>query len=243
MTLNQVIQRLEKLAISHKQINHFFFGDLVEWLANGDLKYPCCFVEINNSTISKTDHQTKYNLSVWFLDLVNVDTAARANEVDVMSDLTSICEDYTAMLNFVDYQDDWTINTDYALQYFREKFEDMTIATKVDITVGVDYTANRCQVPASGIIFEPASPDSPSLQIKDGIVYNYLYHASGNEGVSLTLGTLVGKLVLMLFKGDKILQPVANTPDVDQYAFNSTTGLFTFGVNFEQDQILQFIYR
>ena len=243
MTLNQVIQRLEKLALSHKQINHFFFGDVVEWLANGDLKYPCCFVELNSIPISKLEHQTKYDFSIWFLDLVNVDTATRANELDVMSDLVSIAEDYTAMLNFVDYQDDWTINTEYNVQPYREKFEDMTIAIKVDITVGVDYTANRCQVPASGIIFEPASPDAPSYQLRDGIVYNYLYHANGNERNEVTIGTLVGKVVLMLFKGDKLLQAVDNTPNVEQYSFNNVTGLFTFGIDFEQDQILQFIYR
>lgn len=243
MTLNQVIQKLESLALSHKQINHFFFGDLVEWLANGDLKYPCCFVEVNNSTISKSDHQTKYNLSIWFLDLVNVDTATRSNEVDVMSDLTAIAEDYTAMLNFVDYQDYFTINTDYALQYFREKFEDMTIAVKIDITVGVDYTANRCQVPATGVSFAPAPADSPSIQLLNGIVYNYIYEAGGNEGKTITIGSLIGKTILLLYKGDKLLEPIPNTPDVDQYSFNKATGLFTFGVNFEQGQILQFIYR
>jgi len=243
MTLNQVVQRLESLALSHKQINHFFFGDLVEWLANGDLKYPCCFVELNNAPISKADHQTKYNFSVWFLDLVNVDTATRMNEVEVMSDLMSIAEDYSAMLNYVGYQDDFTINTEYNVQPFREKFEDMTLAMKMDITVGVNYTANRCQVPATGLLFEPTPIDSPSILVQPGAIWNYTYTASGLESNSLTISSLVAADLLLVFKGDKRLSPTVSNPTTDEYTFNMITGEITFGTGFEAGQKIQFIYK
>lgn len=237
MTLNQVVIRLKALALSHKQIHHFYFGDIIEWLANGDVQYPCCFVEINNSEISKEDHLTKYNLSIWFLDLVNVDTKTKANEIDVMSDLTAMAEDYTALLNYIDNQDDLTINTSYNLQYFREKFEDLTIAVKLDIMVAVDYTSNRCQVPSTGMVFPPVVP------VDYNIVYNYIYTATGDEGSIIINAGLISKTILMLFKGDKLLVPSVSLSSTDQYNYNSATGEFDFGSDFEAGQVLQFIYK
>jgi len=243
MTLNQVINRLEALALSHKQINHFFFGEIVDWLANGDLRYPCCFVEINKSTISKEDKQIKYNFDVWHLDLVNVDVLTDNNQVDVMSDLTSVAGDYLAMLNFSDYQDDFTIETNYDLEYFREKFEDLTIAVRTNVTIGIDYLSDRCAVPASGVIFEPGLPYDPSIQIVDNIVYNYIYNGKGTEGNNITINALINKTILMLYKGDKLMVPITSSPGVNDYIFNNVTGKITFAYEIEDGQILQIIYR
>jgi hypothetical protein len=102
------------------------------------------------------------------LDLVDIDILANGNQLDVMSDLTQIAGDFMAMLNFYDYQDDFTIVPSYNLEFYREKFEDMTIAVKTTVTIGIDYLSDRCAVPASGVQFEPAQPYSPSIRISDG---------------------------------------------------------------------------
>ena len=243
MTLNQVIQRLEQLALSHKQLNHFFFGEIVEWLANGDLRYPCCFAEINQSLISKDENQTIYSFDIWFLDLVNIDIQTSENEIEVMSDLTSIAEDYIAMLNFSDYQDDWTIGTTYQLQYFREKFEDLTIAVKFTVTIGVDNTTDRCQVPAEGVTFESGTAYPPQIQIQENTVYTYTYPATGAEGYTLSIATLVNQDLLLVFVGDKRLTMVSSSPAVNEYMYNAALGLFTFGVDLQDGQIVQILYR
>jgi len=243
MTLNQVVQRLEQLALSHKQINHFFFGEIVEWLANGDLRYPCCFAEVNPSIISKDDHQTIFSFDIWFLDLVNIDIQTSENEIEVMSDLTSIAEDYIAMLNFTDYQNDWTIGTTYQLQYFREKFEDLAIAVKFTVTIGVDNTTDRCQVPAAGVTFESGTAYPPQIRIEENTVYTYTYPVTGAEGDSLSIATLVNQDVLLVFVGDKRLTMVSSAPGVNEYAYNSTLGIFTFGVDLQDSQIVQILYR
>lgn len=243
MTLNQVIQKLEELALSHKQVNHFFFGEIVEWLANGDIKYPACCVEINPSTISKDDHQTIFNFEIWFLDLVNVDIQAQENEIEVMSDLTSIAEDYIAMLNFSQYQDMWTIGSSYQLEYFREKFEDLTIAVRFKCTIGVDNTTDRCQVPADGVTFESGTEYPPQIQIQENTVYTYTYTADGSEGDELSAANVVNKEVLLVFVGDKRLNMVASGPDVNEYVYDDALGLFTFGVDLQDGQIVQILYR
>lgn len=243
MTLNQVVQKLEQLALSHKQLNHFFFGEVVDWLANGDIRYPACCVEINPSTISKDDHQTIYSFEIWFLDLVNVDMEANENEVEVMSDLTSIAEDYIAMLNFSQYQDFWTIGSTYQLEYYREKFEDLTIAVRFTCTIGVDNTTDRCQVPADGVTFESGTEYPPQIQIQENTVYTYTYIADGSEGDTLSAADVVNKDVLLVFVGDKRLNMVASNPEVNEYTYNDNLGVFTFGVDLQNGQVIQILYR
>jgi hypothetical protein len=245
MTLNAVVNRLESLALSHRQINHVFFGEVVEFLANGDIQYPACCFDINNSVISREEHLTKFNFEIWFLDLVDIDILANGNQLDVLSDLTNIAQDYLAMLFFVDYQDDFTITPSSNIEYFREKFEDLTIAAKITVTVAVDFTADRCAVPASGVTFEPGTQYGPSVRIDANTVYNYMYQANGTEGTSMTFASLVNKNIVLMLLGDKSLtvKTTAGDPGVNQYKYNSATGTFTFGVELQQDQIIQILYR
>ncbi|CAB5217984.1 hypothetical protein UFOVP208_35 [uncultured Caudovirales phage] len=242
MTLVQVVQRLEALALSHKQINHVFYGEVVEWLSNGEIRYPACCFDINNSVMSKEDRQIKFTFEVWFLDLVDIDILANGNQLDVMSDLTQIAGDFMAMLNFYDYQDDFTIVPSYNLEFYREKFEDLTIAVKTTVTIGIDYLSDRCAVPASGVQFEPAQPYSPSIRISDGTCYNYIYTATGSEGTAVTFASLVNKEILLVFLGDKKLTPSA-TPSVNEFNYNNITGTFTFGIELQEEQKVQIIYR
>jgi hypothetical protein len=146
MTLNQVIQRIKKIAEDHKQINSFRFGDVVEWLSNGEIKYPACFCDLTNSTISRNENQTRHTIEVWFCDLGNVSGESRENEIEVISDLTGIAEDFAALLNYSGY-DDWTVENNFQLQHFKEKFEDWTYAVRMTITVSSFFLDDRCQVP------------------------------------------------------------------------------------------------
>ena len=91
LTLKQIIYRLQTLAQSHYQIKHFFIGDFEEFLANGEVSYPACFVELKpTGRISKTDKMTYYNFTFHFLDLMDIATDSNNNEFEVKSDLASI---------------------------------------------------------------------------------------------------------------------------------------------------------
>jgi hypothetical protein len=147
MTLNQAIARIKSIAESHKQIHHFYFGDIVEWLSNGEVTYPACFVDINSATIDKANRQTRYTVELWLADLVNVSKDARENEQEVFSDLISIVEDLTALICSPQFQDDWTVSEVFPLQLYKEKFEDWTAAVKVTLDIATDYLSDECQVP------------------------------------------------------------------------------------------------
>jgi hypothetical protein len=147
LTLNQVIQRVQGLAGSHKQINTFFFGNIIEWLSNGEVKYPACFVDVNEGVIDFTSRQTHYSVELWLADLENVDQDARSNEFEVFSDLSSIAQDLVAMIRDYTLQDDWTIAEVYPMKLMKEKFEDVTCAVMVTIEISTDFISDNCQVP------------------------------------------------------------------------------------------------
>ena len=154
MTLNQVVTRLKLLASSHDQINHVYFGDVAEWLANGEVVYPAVFIDTAGGAISKDNRATGWDFDIWFCDLADVAENSRGNELEVQSDLTSIAEDYKAMLVFNGYLTDWTVGEMSAFTYFKEKFEDIVIAVKMSIHVDIRFDSNRCVVPTS-LTFEP----------------------------------------------------------------------------------------
>jgi hypothetical protein len=148
MTLNQVITRVRTLAESHKQLNGFDFGDVVDFLSKGDVKYPACYAEMSNSVLNRAERQTTYNFRIWLCDLVNVSDEAKGNELEVQSDLTSIAEDLIAMLTYPGFSD-WDISFVSPIQYYNEKFEDMVSAAAMDVSISVRFNSNRCQVPTS----------------------------------------------------------------------------------------------
>lgn len=236
LTLNQIVKRLQTVALAHKQVKHFYFSDIVEWLANGDVVYPAVFVDMPTGQISKTDKQTYFDFEIWFCDLLNVADRTRENELEVQSDLMSIATDYKAMLEYSEYLKTWTIDEDVAVTYYEEEFlEDVVAAVKLNIRIGVKNDSNRCWVPTDGLPFE--TEQNPM------IITNYIYTGAGNEGNTLTLNNLQYKTAIMVFKGDKLLKKVSSAPGVNDYSFNTVTGVFMFGSDIEQDQIIQILNK
>lgn len=158
LTLNQVVARMELLARSHRQINDFRFGDVVDSLALNDVTYPLCLVDMNRGEISKGDLKTYFDFEIWLCDLSDVATNSQANGLELMSDLTQIAEDYRAMLGYTGFQDDWYISESSPVEYFKEKFEDIVVAVKFDVRIGVKYASDRCSVPADYIFETTISP-------------------------------------------------------------------------------------
>lgn len=150
MTLNQVISRLESLALSHKQINTFRSGgDLMAFIREGDMVYPACVVQFLPASISRASKATTFRLSLYLCDLADLASNSKRNELEVQSDLTSIAEDLMAMINSPTYQNDWTINDEASLEYQFDDKEDIVVAAILTISISTRYDANRCQVPTT----------------------------------------------------------------------------------------------
>lgn len=147
MTLKQTIQRLQELAESHRQINHFFIGGFDEFLDDEDVVYPALFCELKpDSTISLTNRVANFNFTFYFFDLLDTANRSLANVWDVTSDMSSVAQDYIALLKDQEYTD-WEVGDDYDMTIREYELQDLTCGVSVDVTIGIRFDANRCQVP------------------------------------------------------------------------------------------------
>lgn len=145
MTLKQIIIRLEQLAASHKQINHFFIGGFNEFLDDADVVYPALFCELKpTSTISLTDRVANFSFTFHFFDLMDIANRSLQNEWEVKSDMISVALDYISLLKDVDYKE-WEVEDDYNLEIRDYELQDLTCGVSVDVTIGVRFNANKCQ--------------------------------------------------------------------------------------------------
>lgn len=235
MTLKQVIKRLEGIATAHRQIKYFFIGDFDQFLANGDVLYPACFVELGEqATISKADKLTTYPFTIHFFDLLDLSVDSNANEFEIKSDLSSIAQDFMALLNYSEYRD-WDISETNTMKISKYQLQDVTAGVSVDCKISTRYNSNRCQVPATDL---PVENDNSM-----SIISNFVYEGLGTEGTSKIFTSLIGRTILMLFKGDKLLTATTGTPTVNEYRFTSASGLFEFGNDIEAEQYLQILNK
>ena len=81
------------------------------------------------------------------------------------------------------------------------------------------------------------------LESLTGKVYKYV--GLGTEGNTQTISALINKTIILLFKGDKMLDQIAlgDTPDADQYTYDPATGDFVYGNDIEFLQIIRFLNR
>lgn len=203
LTLNQVINRIRTLALSHDQINHFYQGTPEEFDANGEINFPVCFLEIAPGSVSRSVHQTLFNFKIYFLDLVGVSTDTEGNETEVLSDMTSVMQDFLAMAMYHEYEDTWEIDDTANFVAMTEVLNDMAAGVVCDLQVRVDFLADRCQVPADDVTFEDI--DMPRTKI-------YTYTADGTESGSFSAPTLSGKAVLAAWRSSAYKRVTAIAP-------------------------------
>ena len=208
LTLNQIVSRIRTLALSHKQINSFYFGALPEFDANGEIQYPACFLEMQPGSISKTERLQFFNFRLYLLDLVPESTNSEQNETDVLSDMASVLADMMAMLNYSDYQDDWIISPTANVVPVEEFLNDSDAGCYSDIQIGVDFLADRCQVPADDVTFET---DIDMARTK---IINYT--ASGLTDSPFTVSDIAGKIVLAAWRAGFYKRTVAVAPTDDE---------------------------
>lgn len=153
MTLNQVIKRLQDIALSNSMVKGFVYNGLSEWLEGADVTYPCCFVEQNNSTISTSGRVVTHQLRVYFLDLVNVSTDAKENEQEVLSDMLSVAQDFVYACKAPAYEspaDDrlaWFTTGDAPVTLLKDKLKDVTAGVSIDLPISTTMDIDRCAIP------------------------------------------------------------------------------------------------
>lgn len=214
MTLNQVIKRIELLALGHKQIRSFKKGLVSDFFADKTSLYPAVCLQDLGGNISLTGHATTLNFRMFILDLVHVSQDTKINETEVLSDTVSIAMDLLAQMNNGNY-DDWKISADNSLQLVVEAENDMPAGCVIDFTVAIIYEQNICQIPTDITDFTPTDNDMK-------FVYDEKYVATGGEGLTLSVPAIVGKKVLFITRESAPIYKVSNSPTSSEYTWNDT---------------------
>lgn len=212
LTLNQVIKRLETLALSHKQIKSFYRGAPVDFDIQGgagDNIYPALFCEKLPGSTNRTEHQHQYNFRLHFYDLVNIASGSQENEQEVLSDMDSVGLDFMAMIMSYTYQDIWQIvdNSSEESQVFQ--LGDLVGGSVREIGIKIDFLADNCQVPAEDVTFNEDF-DMARTRI-------LTYTGTGSEGSSFTVPDLAGKIVLSAYRAGFYKRTLTTVPtDTDK---------------------------
>jgi hypothetical protein len=240
LTLNQIVKRLETLALSHDQINSFGHGfNVVDFIKDADKDYASIYALFSPTfNINRSEHLTKIPITFYFMDMVNVSEDTKGNETEVYSDMLSVAQDFKAMLESSTYQDDWEITEDNSAQFLFEEFDDILAGVAVEITISVQYASDRCQVPATDVTFETDSNDMRT--------YDAAYTADGTEGNTLTIADIfpgaVGKNIIFLTREAVPLKKVTSgVPTVRDYLFSATEIEFLYDLS--ADERIFILYR
>lgn len=146
VTFNQINKAFNNIAVAHKQINTYGIGDIWEIASSGDVQYPMMWAKPENGRL-----EPNMFVSSWSLILMDIVTSGERNENDVLSDMELVALDVVALLkdNEYDFVFDYNGAT---LERFTERFEDKVAGCLLRIDIRIPFTADRCQVPQSGLV-------------------------------------------------------------------------------------------
>lgn len=204
LSLNQILNRFRSLALSHKQLASFYFGELPNFDAGEDIQYAICCCELLPGSIDRAAKQQRFNFRFFFLDLVHVSERTKENETEVISDMSQVASDFLSMLFNPVYQDDWLINDSGIIAPVTESLGDMVAGCIMETSVIVDYTADSCIVPADDVEFDQTF-DMPRTKILH-------YDGTGAEGNTIPIAALSGKPILAVWRADGYKRAISTAP-------------------------------
>lgn len=146
VTFNQINKAFNNIAVAHKQINTYGIGDIWEIATSGDIRYPMMWAKPENGRL-----ETNIYVSSWTLIFMDLVDNGERNENDVLSDQELIALDVVALLKDHEYEFEFDY-TGASIERFTERFKDKVAGVLLRIDIRVPFTADRCQVPQSGLV-------------------------------------------------------------------------------------------
>lgn len=163
LTLNQIKQQLNNIAIAHSNINHFHFGEIYDFATSGIVDYPAMAAERN--PVQYINNSLKYSFNIYVMDLVHKDVS---NRDEVLSDSLQICIDILAMLDrtegFV-----FTIEKNVTFNDFIDSFDQEVSGYWFKLDIKTPAPLDNCAVPKIPItIVDDLQPDLNVMLTDDG---------------------------------------------------------------------------
>lgn len=146
LTLNQIIKRIESIALSHQQVRAFEFGNVTEFLTEKTQEYPAVFIQDTNGALSFRSKDDTFNIKMFCLDLVHIAADAKQNELEVYSDMHTLAKGMLALMNSGSYTD-WAIAETSNYQLVKESFDDMVSGVVIDLSIRTQWDKSYCEEP------------------------------------------------------------------------------------------------
>jgi hypothetical protein len=162
LTLNQVVSLIKVISTSHKKVNHFFFGDVSDWMNTKRLQFPS--VRLGIDTFRNTLGGVEVDCEMTFVDLclmtpedVN-DEDLNANDIEVQSDMLTVSSDIAAVIDNPNISG-WMVRGDFEGdifgQYqFKDGDEHCIAGVFFKFTLFLPEARAYCRAPIDGILQE-----------------------------------------------------------------------------------------
>lgn len=145
----RIIDKIKQAASSEPFNNAVTFGDIADIDLRKQGMFPLAHITINSATI--TDNLVQQNMTIFFMDLVEVNNAAdesfflgNDNRQDILNTQLALATRVVQLLRKGDlYREEFELLGDASCEPFTERFENMlagwavtfTINTKTDMTI------------------------------------------------------------------------------------------------------------
>ncbi len=138
-TLNQIKTLLKNWFLSHRQVRHFYWGDLYNYTAINDKDFVSVNVEFVDSSLNGKMMDHSFRISIGD----RVDDNVEGHEDEVISDAVSIANDF---FTFLEENEDFTFVMNINVQPFTDDTGDRLSGVVFRVILSVPRMANECHL-------------------------------------------------------------------------------------------------
>jgi hypothetical protein len=221
MTLNQTITKLKSIVTSHKLINSYYFGDIVNWTEFENVIYTSCVLTLSDAVyLSNT---TQFNFSFWISDRLLPDNS---NRDAVLSDTLQILNDLVAQIN--DSSIAWFPELDNkAVTFFEDDRgndnSDSVAGVKYDFSIRVATPKDICNTGLVEAVILPASQEFGTMTLNQNVAQLRSIITAHRQVKSFYFGDIVNWTELQAMKYTSVvltLNDAARLKTVTQLNFS-----------------------
>jgi hypothetical protein len=144
MTLNQIINKIQTQAESHKQVGKFAVGAEFDFAVEEVKYYPLVWLVPNGFTFNTEQRLVTYNFAMLVMDR---QFESGVNTIEVLSDTAGIIVDIVTLLKRNVTEGDFEIIVTGTAEPFFDSRTDVVAGHGLDFTINTPYLESYCDIP------------------------------------------------------------------------------------------------
>lgn len=140
ITLNKIKTILKTWFEGHKQVRHFYWGDVYDYSAETGKEYVSVNTEYIDTNLNGKFLNHSYRISIGDL----IDPNVPEQEHEIISDCMNIATDFFA---YMELMEEFTLLTNSNVQPFSDSTGDRISGVAFTIVLQVHRQANECAIP------------------------------------------------------------------------------------------------